>query len=167
MADRKAVRAGRPPRTILSVRLRSGQPGSAASIVRCSGCRTASFSVADGLDAIGRDSRLHRRFLHGFRAVGSESDVVFLRTAIVGVAFDENLDARMLRQEGFIVFDSWYLCGTDPARELDDVRFYNCGSSPSQRVAHPVGRRLGAELDYALFCMPRHGASWLSSWMEL
>jgi hypothetical protein len=166
MADRKAVRASGPPRTILCVRLRSRQPGSAASIVRCSGCRTASFSVADGSDAIGRDSRLHRRSLPGFRACvpramlySSEprsSEWPSMRTLMLGCC-DRTAS-------------SFWTVGASveriPPANLTMSGSSNCGSSPPQRVAHPVGRRLGAELDYALFSMPRHGASWLSSWME-
>jgi hypothetical protein len=55
------------------------------------------LSVTDCSDAIGRNPLLHQSPLYGIRAAGSQGDVVFLRAAFVTVAFDEDLDIRMLR----------------------------------------------------------------------
>ena len=63
------------------------------------------LAVAHGLDALWGDPMLQERLLHRFRATASESNVVFLRSAVVTVSFDENLNARMLREEGCVIFD--------------------------------------------------------------
>ena len=63
------------------------------------------LAVADGLDALCGDPMLQERLLHRFRATGSEGNVVFLGSAVVTVSFDENLNARMLREEGCVIFD--------------------------------------------------------------
>src|SRR5208282_17689 len=71
------------------------------------------FAETDGLDALCGDPALHQRSLHRFRPAGSEGDVVFLRSAVVTMALDESLDARMLREEGFVILDGWCLAGAD------------------------------------------------------
>src|SRR5208282_4969784 len=71
------------------------------------------FAETDGLDALCGDPALHERLPHRFRAAGAEGDVVFLRSAVVTMALDENLDTRMLREEGAIILDSWRLAGAD------------------------------------------------------
>src|SRR5271170_1450324 len=52
------------------------------------------FTVADGVDAIGGNALLHQCSFHRFRPAGSESDVVFLRSAVVAVSFHQNFDIR-------------------------------------------------------------------------
>ena len=71
------------------------------------------LTEADSPDAAGGNSLLHQRSLYGFSAARSESNVVFLRSPIVTMPFDENLDARMLREEGFVILDGWCLAGAD------------------------------------------------------
>jgi hypothetical protein len=71
------------------------------------------LAVADGADAIGGNSFLHQRSLDRFRAAGSEGDIVFLGSAVVTMALDENLDARMLREEGLVILDGWRFVRAD------------------------------------------------------
>jgi hypothetical protein len=167
MADRRAVRAGRPPRTILSVRLRSGQPGSAASTVRCPGCRTASFfrSWRFGCDrprfppAPALASRIPRLVPRAmlYSSEPRSSERPSMRTLMLGCC-----DRKA---------SSFWTVGTS-VEQIPPANWTMSGFITVVPVRHQEfrtqsGRRLGAEPDYALFSVPRHGASWLSHWMEL
>ncbi len=63
------------------------------------------LAITYGADAIDGNSFLYQRLLYRLRAAGSQGDVVFLRSTVVAMAFNQNLDAWMLREEGFIVLD--------------------------------------------------------------
>jgi len=71
------------------------------------------FAEADGADASGGDSLIDQSFLHGLSAAGAEGDVVFLGAAVVAMAFDQDLDGGMLREEGLIVLDGGDIVGAD------------------------------------------------------
>lgn len=57
------------------------------------------LAIADGLDSVRRHTFLQQRPLHRLRTARSQREVIFLRSAIVAVSFDDHLDRRMLCQK--------------------------------------------------------------------
>ena len=64
------------------------------------------LSVTDGLNALCGDSVLQEHLLYRLCAAGSEGDVVFLGSTVVTMAFNEDLDVGMLREESCVILDS-------------------------------------------------------------
>src|SRR5216683_811112 len=57
------------------------------------------FAVADSADAVGADAQRNHVLLDGSGATVAERKVVFSGTALIAVAFDDDLDLRMIAQK--------------------------------------------------------------------
>ena len=67
------------------------------------------LTEADSFDSIRQDPTLHKGLLHGIRTARSESKVVFLRSPVVTMPFDNHLQTGVLREEGAVVLRNGHL----------------------------------------------------------
>jgi hypothetical protein len=57
------------------------------------------FSVADGFDAVAGNTSLYQSTFDRIGAIGTESKVIFRRAALVGMAFNRDVNVGVLLQE--------------------------------------------------------------------
>src|ERR1022692_678676 len=64
------------------------------------------LTEADSFDSIRRDPTLHKGLLDGIGTARSQSKVVFLRSPVVTMPFDNHLQTGVLREEGAVILRS-------------------------------------------------------------
>ena len=67
------------------------------------GAQRQLLAIADSRHTVSRDAQRLQIVLGGLRALGAKSDIVFLRTAFVAMAFDLNVAVRIFLQPVGIV----------------------------------------------------------------